>query len=115
MPYTTDIPAHLPDDLQQILRDLHTSTTRMFDEVQRTNRLLDRLALYPPHALPTQPWLPPGTSLPRYPAPYGPGPAIYSEPVHSLDFSVRPFRKITPPCGICRLVLLPSLVLTHRL
>ena len=35
MPYTTDIPAHLPDDLQQILRDLHTSTTRMFDEVQR--------------------------------------------------------------------------------
>ena len=50
MPYTKDIPAGLPDDLQQILRDLHISTARMFEEIQQTNRLLDCLTLYPPHA-----------------------------------------------------------------
>ena len=79
-PCTTDFPPDLPDDLQQILRDLHASTDRMFEEVRNTNRLLDRLALYPPHALPTQPWIPPRTSLPRYPAPFGPGPELYMDP-----------------------------------
>ena len=38
MPYTIDIPGVLPDDLQQLLRDLKTSTSRMVAEVQRANR-----------------------------------------------------------------------------
>ena len=40
MPYTTDFPPGLPNELEQILRDLHASTERLMDEVTRTNRLL---------------------------------------------------------------------------
>ena len=63
MPYTTEFPPGLPPDLEQLLRDLHASTERLMDEVTRTNRLLHRLAMFPPHALPTQPWLPDGYYL----------------------------------------------------
>ena len=72
MPYTTEFPPGLPPDLEQLLRDLHASTERLMDEVTRTNRLLHRLAMFPPHALPTQPWLPDGAALPQFPPPYGP-------------------------------------------
>ena len=72
MPYTTDFPPGLPAELEQILRDLHASTERLMDEVTRTNRLLRRLAMFPPHALPTQPWLPDVAVLPHFPPPYGP-------------------------------------------
>ena len=72
MPYTTDFPPGLPTQLEQILRGLHASTERLMDEVTRTNRLLHRLAMFPPHALPTQPWLPDVVALPHYPPPYGP-------------------------------------------
>ena len=72
MPYTTDFPPGLPADLEQILRDLHASTERLMDEVTRTNRLLHRLAMFPPHALPTQPWLPDAAVLPHFPPCYGP-------------------------------------------
>ena len=72
MPYTTQFPPGLPPDLEQILQDLHASTERLMDEVVQTNRLLHRLALYPPHALPTQPWLPGDFALPPLPHPHGP-------------------------------------------
>ena len=72
MPYTTEFPPGLPPDLEQLLRDLHASTERLMDEVTRTNRLLHRLAMFPPHVLPTQPWLPDGAALPQFPPPYGP-------------------------------------------
>ena len=75
MPYTTEFPPGLPSDLEQILRDLHASTERLIDEVTRTNRLLHRLAMFPPHALPTQPWLPHGAVLPHLPPPYGSAPS----------------------------------------
>ena len=57
MPYTTTFPPGLPNDLEQLLRDLHASTERMLEEATLTNRLLNRLALYPPHALHAQPWI----------------------------------------------------------
>ena len=73
MPYTTDFPPGLAADLEQILRDLHASTERLMDEVTRTNRLLHRLAMFPPHALLTQPWLPDVAVLPHFPQlTYGP-------------------------------------------
>ena len=72
MPYTTDFPPGLPADLEQLLRELHASTERLMDEVTQTNRLLHRLALFPPHALPTQPWIPNDAVLPPLPHPYGP-------------------------------------------
>ena len=72
MPYTTDFPPGLPAELEQLLRDLHASTERLMDEVTQTNRLLHRLAMFPPHALPTQPWLPDDAVLPHFPPPYGP-------------------------------------------
>ena len=70
MPYTTTFPPGLPADLEQILCDLHASTERLLEEVSIANRLPHRLALYPPHALPAQPWL---LEVLRY-HPYGPGP-----------------------------------------
>ena len=76
MPYTTMFPPGLPPDLEHILRDLHASTERLMDEVAVTNRLLHRLAMYPPHALPTQPWLPGDVMLPPLPHPYGAGPTF---------------------------------------
>ena len=72
MPYTTDFPPRLPADLEQLLRDLHASTERLMAEVSQTNQLLHRLALYPPHALPTQPWMPNDAALLPLPHPYGP-------------------------------------------
>ena len=72
MPYTTDFPPGLPTNLEQLLRDLHASTERLMDEVTQTNRLLHRLALFPPHALQTQPWIPNDAVLPPLPQPYGP-------------------------------------------
>ena len=72
MPYTTDFPPGLPTDLEQLLRDLRASTERLMDEVTQTNRLLHRLALFPPQALQTQLWIPNDAVLPPLPQPYGP-------------------------------------------
>ena len=51
MPYTTTFPPGLPADLEQILRDLHTSTERLLEEVSIANRLLHRLALLNIHLM----------------------------------------------------------------